>query len=92
MTDEEILEHIGLSPKDLTEFYRKFNNFLNGLNPEERRVMLGSLKSSQQAATDLGHDVKPEQLEKLLQSYAPERGAICICCRQSPRPPRPREE
>ena len=89
MTDQEILNKIGLSTEQLGEFFRKFNVFVNTLSSKERQMFLHSLKSPQEAAAELGPDVKPEQLQKLLESYAPERSVLCFACVGNPLPPPP---
>lgn len=81
MTDEQILEHIGLTAEQLKGLFEKFNAFLNTLTQEERRAFLHSLKSEKEAAAELGADVSPEQLETLLKKYAPAHGRVCFICK-----------
>jgi hypothetical protein len=84
MTDEQILEHIGLTAEQLRSLFEKFNAFLDSLTPEEQRALLHSLKSEKEAAAELGPDVTSEQLETLLKKYAPPHGRVCFICKILP--------
>ena len=85
MTDKEILEHIGLSPDELEDLFRKLNRFAEGLNPKQRAAFEHSFKTAGDAAKEL-QGVTAEQLEGLLRKYTAPAGILCFACRLSPRP------
>ncbi len=87
MTDQQILEHIGLTPSELEDFLAKFNRFLDDLNPAQREMLLHNLKTPKEAAAELGGDVTVDQLEDLFRRYAPPRGIIFAACRKVSWPP-----
>ena len=80
MTDQEILDKLGLSPNDLRDFFEKFNRFVDSLNHDQRTVFLRALKSSHEEAAELGQDVTPERLEGILRQFAPPGAILCIVC------------
>jgi hypothetical protein len=79
--DEKILEQMRISEADLRDLFQKFNNFLNTLNPHQRRLYRNSEVTLRHAASTLD-DVSPEELKQFLEKYAPEGGVILYVCRR----------
>ncbi len=73
-------EHMGVSKGELGQLLQKYNDFLNTLNPAQKRAFLKSQKSLKQGADSLDDDVTPERLEIFLKTHAPPDGFICIMC------------
>lgn len=91
MTDEEILQELGLTAQELTDLLRKVNEFANTLNHKERRAFTESLKSTQYAAQEFGQDVTPERLTALARRLCPQCDIALWTCRIGfPPPPIPR--
>lgn len=94
LTEQDVLKRIGISAGELETFFEKLNDFLDGLNSLEKQMFLHCLtfKSSEEAAAELGPDVKPKDLEALFKRYPLPGGLTCYCCdifrRPSP-PPSP---
>lgn len=92
MTDQEILERIGLSPEELREFFQKLNQFIRSLKQKEREVFLGSLKPIQAAADEaakVDKEITADRLEKLMRNHASPDDVLTICCACLQRPPEP---
>ena len=90
MTDAQLLERMGLTEKELHEVLQKFNEFVEGLNPQERRYVLHGLKSAREAAAELDEDVTPERLEQFMRKHGPKHGiGICFSCDVGHHPPPP---
>lgn len=80
MTDEDILEKMGLSDEELRELLRKINVFFNNtLNETERGAFLRGLKSVEEAARELDEDVTTERLEKFIREHEPTIVPFAVC-------------
>lgn len=88
MTDQEILEVMGVSEAELSNLSAKYNEFLNSLNDKQRRLFMTAVRTKDQSAAELGKDVTPEQLEDFMRRHTPERGICLFTCRVFfPEPP-----
>lgn len=96
---KEILQRMGLSEPELEDLLYKYNQFLERLCPEQRRVFLYSQRSIHKAAESLGDDITAKELEEFLKLHAPWGAAICDACGEgngkggnghnpTPRPPK----
>ena len=80
MTDEDILEKMGLSDEELRELLRKINVFFNStLNEKERGAFLRGLKSVEEAARELDEDLTPEDLERFIRKHEPTLVPFANC-------------
>lgn len=72
MTDDEILEHLGLEPDEIRDLFRKLNDFFESLNRKQKRAFLGSLRSAHDAAAELDRGQKIQKLLDLPSAGAQE--------------------
>jgi hypothetical protein len=80
MTDQEILDRLGLQPDEIRELFRKLNEFFNTLDEKQKRAFTRSLRSTHEAAGEIDRDVTPQRLETFLREFAPPDGIICEWC------------
>ena len=62
MTDDDILERIGLADADATDLIRKHQSFLDSLNPGQAEAMRRTLPSWEDAAAAIGDDCSADDL------------------------------
>ncbi len=77
MDREALLEHLGLTSDELTDFLHKFVNFERELNPAQLKVLLRSLPNLEQARKSLGPT--PEDLAQLFRDELDRGGDMVLC-------------
>ncbi len=77
ITDDQILKQMHLTKDELRDLLKKYNDFLNSLDQNQRHAFVKGQKTLQMGADTLRH-VQPSRLEQLLREFAPPNGAICI--------------
>jgi len=80
MSDQEILRKMGLSEHELKDLLRKFNDFVNTLNPAQRRRFLKSQMTVEEGVEELDKDVTAPQLEDFFRRHGPPGGVFCFMC------------
>jgi hypothetical protein len=72
MTDDQILDKIGLSDGDFRDLVAKTQAFAQQLNPSQQKV----LPTAAEAAATLGGGVTPDQLTGFVKARAPQHPTI----------------
>ena len=89
MTDQQILEKMGLTEDELRDLLRKFNEFVNRLNKAQRAAFLAGIRGKEESTAELDEDVTPRHLEEFMRKYAPHGGILVYNC--TPFRPKPHE-
>lgn len=80
MTDDQILQSMGLTQPELQDLHDKLNNFVNTLNPAQKAAFLNSMKTPEQGAAELPEDVTPQRLHSFLKTSAPAASVLSFSC------------
>lgn len=80
MSDDQILERLGLNRDEIRDLLQRLNDFFNSLSDKEKRAFRKSLRSPHEGAAILDKDVTPERLEEFLRKFGPPGGIVCFWC------------
>jgi hypothetical protein len=78
VTDERILERMGLTDKELRDAEVKFSDFVKTLDPAQRNTLKKSTPTAEAAARTLGPGVTAERLMEFIRSRAQKDAAMLI--------------
>ena len=84
MTHDEMLKGLNLSHEELVELLTKFRDFHSSLNPRQQQVIKSSLPSTVDAAKTFSPDVKPEDLQQLLDDSGGSGVAMMAAASETP--------
>jgi hypothetical protein len=78
MKHEDMLKHLGLSKDQLRTLLRKFHDFHNSLDAEQKAVVDRSLPSLKQASDSFGPQTNESELHKLLGEHHEGKPVMCF--------------
>jgi hypothetical protein len=79
ITDDQILQKIGLTDKEVRDAEAKFSDLVKTLDPAQRDTLKRSTPTAEAAAKTLGPEVTAERLLEFIRSHAPHDAAMVIC-------------
>jgi hypothetical protein len=81
VTNAEILKEMGLTDSELRDLLHKTNTYYHSLNEAQRRVILSSQRSTEEAAATLHANVSAEQLEHFLRAHGQSSDVAIRWCK-----------
>jgi hypothetical protein len=78
MNRDQLLKHLGLSAHQLDDLLKKFHDFFNSLDEQQKHVVRRSVPSLKDASDSFGTAVNEHELLELLHGEAEKKPVMCF--------------